>query len=101
MYTIKLLPEFDEWLAGLKDGTVRGAVVARIARLAVGLPGDAESVGDGVTELRIHLGAGWRVYYTQRGRIVVVLLCGGTKDTQKRDIKRARKLAARLDWPED
>jgi len=85
----------------LKDGTVRGAVVARIARLAVGLPGDAESVGDGVAELRIHLGAGWRVYYTPRGRIVIVLLCGGTKGTQKRDIKRARKLAARLDWPED
>lgn len=78
MFTLKPLPEFEEWLAGLKDS----------------------QVGGGVTELRIHLGAGWRVYYAQHRRIIIVLLCGGTKRTQKRDIQRARKLAARLDWPE-
>ena len=97
MYTLKLLPEFTEWLAGLKDGVVRGAVVARIKRLALGLMGDVEPVGDGLSELRVHLGAGWRVYFVQHGQTVIVLLCGGSKRTQTKDIQRAKALAARLD----
>lgn len=96
MYTVKSLPEFTEWLAGLKDRAVRGAVAARIRRLALGLAGDVGFVGDGVSELRIHLGAGWRVYFVQHGQSVVVLLCGGTKRTQTKDIERAKALAARL-----
>ena len=72
-------------------------VVARIKRLERGLLGDVEPVGEGVSELRIHVGAGWRVYFTKRGTQVIVLLAGGSKRTQAADIKRARKLAAQLD----
>ena len=91
------MPVFTEWLDGLSDTTVRGVVVARIKRLALGLMGDVASVGDGVSELRIHVGAGWRVYFVQRGTQVIVLLAGGSKRTQKTDIKRAKVLASRLD----
>ena len=97
MFSIKPLPGFTEWLDGLSDTTVRGVVVARIKRLALGLMGDVASVGDGMSELRIHVGAGWRVYFVQRGTQVIVLLAGGSKRTQKTDIKRAKVLASRLD----
>lgn len=97
MFTIKPLPEFTVWLEGLTDVTVRSVVVARLKRLERGLMGDVEPVGGGVSELRIHLGAGWRVYFTQRGTQLIVLLVGGSKRTQKRDIKRAKALAALLD----
>ena len=65
MYSIKPLPEFSAWLDGLTDATVRSAVVARVKRLSLGLLGDVEPVGDGVSELRIHVGAGWRVYFVR------------------------------------
>ena len=97
MVSIKPLSQFTDWLDGLSDVTVRGVVVARIKRLESGLMGDVEPVGDGVSELRIHLGAGWRVYFTRRGTQLIVLLGGGSKRTQKRDIKRAKTLAALLD----
>jgi putative addiction module killer protein len=97
MFSIKPLHEFTAWLDGLEDVAVRGVVVARIKRLELGLMGDVEPVGEGVSELRMHLGAGWRVYFTQRGTQLIVLLAGGSKRTQKRDIKRAKALAALLD----
>ncbi len=97
MFSIKALPGFTDWLDDLADATVRGVVVARIKRLQLGLMGDAESIGEGVYELRIHIGAGWRVYFTQRGAQLIVLLVGGSKRTQKSDIKRAKALAALLD----
>ncbi|MGN6524961.1 MAG: type II toxin-antitoxin system RelE/ParE family toxin [Burkholderiaceae bacterium] len=97
MFTVKPLPQFTAWLDGLDDPAVRGIVVARIKRLELGLMGDVESVGDGVSELRIHVGAGWRLYFTQRGRQIVVMLAGGSKRTQKADIRRAKALAALLD----
>lgn len=97
MFSIKHLPEFTEWLDGLHDMEVRAVVVARIKRLERGLMGDVEPVGEGVSELRIHVGAGWRVYFVQRGLQVIVLLGGGSKRTQKTDIKRAKALSARLD----
>ena len=97
MFSIRPLPEFTTWLDGLKDETVRGVIVARIKRLERGLMGDVQPVGEGVSELRIHLGAGWRLYFTQRGTQLIVLLVGGSKRTQKKDIKRAKALAALLD----
>ena len=96
MFSVKPLPEFTTWLDGLKDLRVRGAVVERIKRLTFGLLGDFKAVGDGVIELRIDFGAGWRLYYTQHGAQIIVLLAGGSKRTQKRDIKRAKALAALL-----
>jgi putative addiction module killer protein len=101
MFDVRPLPEFTTWLDHLADKTVRGAVLARIDRLELGLKGDVQPVGEGVSELRIHLGAGWRIYFTQRGTRLIVLLAGGSKRTQKRDIKRARALAASLDLTEE
>ena len=98
MYSVRPLPEFTNWLEKLVDSKVRGVVVARIRRLSMGLFGNAKPVGDGVSELRIHLGAGWRVYFAQRGTQIIVLLIGGSKRTQAKDIKRAKALAAALDW---
>ena len=97
MFSIRPLPGFTAWIDGLKDETVRGVVLARIKRLELGLMGDVSRVGDGVLELRIHLGAVWRIYFTQRGREIIVLLAGGSKRTQKADIKRAKVLAGLLD----
>ena len=97
MFLIKSLPEFTEWLDGLSDVSVRGVVAARIKRLERGLIGDVEPVGDGLSELRIHFGAGWRIYFVQRDGQLIVLLVGGSKRTQKTDIKRAKVLAALLD----
>jgi len=97
MFTIKPLPQFIDWLDSAADESVRGVIAARIKRLERGLMGDVEPVGDGVSELRIHVGAGWRVYFTQRGTRIIVLLAGGSKRTQKKDIKRAKELAALLD----
>jgi putative addiction module killer protein len=96
MYLIRPLPEFTEWLGGLSDTSVRAVVAARIKRLEHGLMGDVEPVGGGVSELRIHLGAGWRIYFVRRGAQLIVLLVGGAKRTQKADIKRAKALAALL-----
>jgi putative addiction module killer protein len=76
---------------------VRGVIVARIKRLERGLMGNVQPVGEGVSELRIHFGAGWRLYFALRGTQLIVLLVGGSKRTQKKDIKRARALAALLD----
>jgi putative addiction module killer protein len=97
MFSIRPLPEFTTWIVGLKDETVRGVIVARIKRLELGLMGDVQPVGEGVSKMRIHLSAGWRLYFTQRGTQVIVLLVGGSKRTQKKDIKRAKALAANLD----
>ena len=97
MFSVKALPEFTSWLDHLAEPSIRGVVVARIKRLERGLLGDVEPVGDGVSELRIHIGAGWRVYFTQRSGQLVVLLAGGSKRTQKSDIRRAKALAALLD----
>jgi putative addiction module killer protein len=97
MVSVRPLPEFTAWLDGLSDVTVRGIVLARIKRLALGLTGDVAPAGEGISELRIHVGAGWRVYFVRRGAQVIVLLTGGSKRTQKADIKRARALASALD----
>ncbi len=97
MFVLKPLPAFTAWLDGLDDVSVRSVVLARLKRLELGLMGDVEPVGQGVSELRVHLGAGWRVYFTRRGAQLIVLLAGGSKRSQKRDIRRAKALAALLD----
>ena len=101
MFDVRQLPEFTTWLDDLTDMKVLGAVSARIRRLQLGLMDDVEPVGDGVSEMRIHLGAGWRIYFTQRGTQLIVLLAGGSKRTQKKDIRRAKALAASLDLTEE
>lgn len=90
-------PEFKAFMVRLKDPVARAAIVGRIKRVQAGNFGDWAPVGDVVKELRLDVGAGWRVYYTQRGRVVVVLLTGGNKKTQAKDIRRAIKLASELD----
>lgn len=81
---------FDEWLADLRDRRGKTRILARINRLSVGLEGDWKPVGEGVRELRIPEGPGYRVYYAWDGQTVVVLLCGGDKATQQRDIETAK-----------
>ena len=97
VFSVKALPEFTSWLDHLTDASIRGVVVARIKRVERVLLGDVEAVGDGVSELRIHIGAGWRVYFTQRSGQLIVLLADGSKRTQKSNIRRAKALAALLD----
>lgn len=87
---------FDGWLRELRDIRARARVEARILRLSQGNPGDVKSVGSGVSEMRIDYGPGYRVYFTRRGPLVVLLLCGGDKRTQDADIKRAIQIAE--DW---
>ena len=76
---------------------IRARIADRIDRLAVGNPGDVAPVGDGVSELRLHFGPGYRVYFVQRGELIIVLLCGGDKSSQRRDIEIAKKLARELE----
>jgi len=93
---IRKTDEFSTWLDGLRDLRARARIQVRIERLALGNPGDAQAVGEGVSELRIHYGPGYRVYYMQRGRELVVLLAGGDKGSQAKDIKTALRLAQNL-----
>lgn len=93
MIEVRQTEIFATWLAGLRNGEARARIAARIRRLSLGNPGDVKSVGGGVSEMRIDHGPGYRVYFTRRGNVVVVLLCGGDKRTQDRDIERAVRLA--------
>jgi len=87
---------FVTWLDGLRDIRARARVLVRIERLAAGNPGDVKAVAEGVSELRIDYGPGYRVYFTQRGRELVILLAGGDKSSQSGDIKTALRLARNL-----
>lgn len=84
---------FTAWLDKLRDGRARVRIVERLRRFSGGNPGDVKAVGEGVSELRIDYGPGYRVYFCVRGDIVIILLCGGDKASQDRDIKRAKVLA--------
>jgi len=84
---------FDRWLSSLRDRRAVARIAARLDRLAGGNPGDAQPVGEGVSELRINYGPGYRVYFIQRGPVLIILLCGGDKSSQDRDIKQAKALA--------
>ena len=96
MIDVRKTEEFDDWLVALKDRKAVAKIVARIERLALGNPGDVKPVGEGISEMRIPYGPGYRVYYTQAGKEVVLLLCGGDRATQDKDIKRAKEIAAEL-----
>jgi putative addiction module killer protein len=96
MIELRKTARFGQWLDELRDLHGRARIQARIERLAVGNPGDVAPVGEGVSELRIDVGPGYRVYFTQRGRTVIVLLAGGSKRTQAADIKAALQLARGL-----
>jgi len=96
VFEIRTTAIFDEWLAKLRDRKGQSIIVHRIRRLAAGNLGDVKPVTKGVTELRVHFGPGYRVYLTQRGKQIIVLLCGGDKGSQKRDIDRAVELSEQL-----
>lgn len=84
---------FSDWLSSLKDSRARSRVLARIDRMKEGNFGDSEPIGDGLSEARIHYGPGYRVYFMQQGDVIVVLLCGGDKSSQSKDIKQAKRIA--------
>lgn len=96
MMKLEKTDEYQDWFAGLADKIVKARIEARIRRLGEGNAGDAGPVGEGVSELRLHFGSGWRVYYTERNGEIIILLAGGSKSTQKRDIKLALILARNL-----
>jgi len=93
MFIIEQTDVFRQWRANIKDERLLFAVAGRIDRLSFGLLGDAKPLSGGVSELRIHYGAGYRLYFQRRDKEVILLLCGGEKSTQQRDIKRAQKIA--------
>ncbi len=97
MLIVRQTDGFKQWLAGLNDSSARIRILTRIDRLALGNAGDVEPVGEGVSEMRIHYGAGYRVYFVQRGDTLVIILAGGTKKTQDKDIRAAIKLAKNLE----
>ncbi len=96
MIELRKTEVFGKWLDGLQDLRARARILVRIERLAAGNPGDVKAVGEGISELRIDYGPGYRVYYRKHGRNVVILLAGGDKSTQARDIRTALRLARNL-----
>ena len=97
MLTVKRTEEFSAWLDGLKDRTTQQRLIVRLRKAMLGNLGDVKAVGNGVVEMREHFGAGWRMYYVQRGETLIVMLGGGGKSTQSADIAKAVKLAAKLE----
>jgi putative addiction module killer protein len=93
MKRIRRSDVFDKWLAKLRDQVAIARILTRIRRLAEGNPGDVEPAGKGISELRIHYGPGYRVYYKDTGKEIILLLCDGDKSTQQTDIVRAKKIA--------
>jgi putative addiction module killer protein len=94
MPEIRQTETFARWLAGLRDGRARARINTRIRRMSLGNPGDVKPVGGGVSEMRIDYGPGYRVYFVARGSALIILLAGGDKRTQERDIATARELAS-------
>ena len=96
MIEIRETDTFKKWFGSVKDKRAKARIDVRIKRVSLGNFGDVEPVGNGVSELRIDYGAGYRVYFVKRGNIIVILLCGGDKSTQSKDIQKAHELAQRL-----
>jgi putative addiction module killer protein len=97
MFEVRTLPEFERWLNGLKDGPTKRRLATRLRKAELGNLGDVEPVGEGVSEMREHFGAGWRMYFIRRGSVVIVMLGGGSKSTQARDIAQAIALSKTLE----
>ncbi|MGN6468817.1 MAG: type II toxin-antitoxin system RelE/ParE family toxin [Rhizobiaceae bacterium] len=97
MIRLRQTDTFRKWERKLKDQRARAAIAARLFRLANGLPGDVSPVGDGISELRIHYGPGYRIYFRHSGEEIIVLLCGGDKSTQERDIMMSKRIWAELE----
>ena len=97
MYTVLRSDEFDKWLTQLKDVKGKACIVARIRSAELGNLGDVKPVGEGISEMRIHYGPGYRLYFTQRGKLLILLLVGGDKSSQSRDIKKAKVLAKTIE----
>jgi putative addiction module killer protein len=96
MFEVQKTEEFDIWLSGLVDQKAQAKIASRIERLGLGNPGDVKPVGGGVSEMRVPYGPGYRVYFKQTDKTIVLLLCGGNKSAQQQDIKRAKEIAAGL-----
>ena len=96
MFEVRKTEVYAKWLDGLQDVRARIRVLVRVERLAAGNPGDVRPVGQGVSELRIDYGPGYRVYFKKRGRMMIILLAGGDKRTQSQDIEKAMRLARNL-----
>ncbi|MDE2385693.1 MAG: type II toxin-antitoxin system RelE/ParE family toxin [Alphaproteobacteria bacterium] len=97
MIEIRRTKDYEDFVEGLRDEKARALIAIRVDRLAQGNPGDVAPVGEGVSELRLHYGPGYRVYFVRRGLVLIVLLCGGDKASQAKDIKRAKELARDLE----
>ena len=96
MIEVRQTDEFSGWLHRLKDANAAARIIGRVRRMEMGNPGDTRGVGEGVLEMRVDYGPGYRIYYVPRGAQIVILLCGGDKRTQQQDIKKARRLAETL-----
>lgn len=97
MYRVRQTNAFARWLDGLRDTRAKARILVRLEACRLGNLGDTKAVGGGIRELRVHVGAGYRVYFIQRRNLVLLLLCGGSKSSQARDIKRAQHILAELD----
>lgn len=97
MFTIKQTQEFAAWLSGLKDGLTKRRLATRLRKASLGNLGDVQPVGDGVFEMREFFGPGWRMYYIQRGPVLILMLGGGDKSTQQADIAKAIQLASLIE----
>ncbi len=96
-YTVRRLEKFSDWLKGLQDSVTRQRLIKRLRKATLGNLGDVAPVGEGVFEMREHFGPGWRMYFVQRGEVLVIMLGGGSKATQQTDIAKAIELANALE----
>jgi putative addiction module killer protein len=96
MFTVRLTEEFQDWLDGLKDKRAQVRIVARLRRAEAGNLGDWASVGNEVSEMRVHFGPGYRLYFTRRESVLIIVLAGGDKSTQSSDIRRALRIASEI-----
>jgi putative addiction module killer protein len=96
IFEVQTTELFDQWLRDLRNRTARAKITGRIDRLSHGNPGHVRPVGGGVSEMKIDTGPGYRIYYKQTGKTIIVILCGGDKSSQDRDIRKAKQIAARF-----